>query len=126
MLGLLGVVRPRWPHLPLGRSRQAGLDILGHIFFENLPTQQGPSHTSILSRASRLGFGCGHLHLQAPGASPKLRARHDEEREIMTRHAAYWQPFIDSGQMVIFGPVLDGTGSWGPGVVEADDGTRAM
>ena len=30
----------------------------------------------------------------------------------MTRHAAYWQPLIDSGQMVIFGPVLDGTGSW--------------
>jgi hypothetical protein len=22
------VVRPRWPHLPLGRSRRAGLDIL--------------------------------------------------------------------------------------------------
>jgi uncharacterized protein YciI len=45
----------------------------------------------------------------------------DEEREIMGRHAAHWQPFIDSGQMVIFGPVLDGTGSWGLGVVEADD-----
>jgi len=45
----------------------------------------------------------------------------DEEREIMARHAAYWQPYIDSGQMVIFGPVLDGTGSWGLGVVEADD-----
>jgi uncharacterized protein len=45
----------------------------------------------------------------------------EEEREIMTRHAVYWQPFIDSGQMVIFGPVLDGTGSWGLGVVEADD-----
>lgn len=43
------------------------------------------------------------------------------EREIMGRHAAYWQPYIDSGQMVIFGPVLDGTGSWGLGVVEADD-----
>ena len=39
----------------------------------------------------------------------------------MGRHAAYWQPFIDSGQMVIFGPVLDSTGSWGLGVVEADD-----
>ncbi len=39
----------------------------------------------------------------------------------MTRHAAYWQPLIDSGQMVIFGPVLDETGSWGLGVVEADD-----
>jgi uncharacterized protein len=45
----------------------------------------------------------------------------EEEREIMGRHAAYWRPFLDSGQMVIFGPVLDGTGSWGLGVVEADD-----
>jgi len=45
----------------------------------------------------------------------------DEERDVMGRHAAYWQPFIDSGQMVIFGPVLDGTGSWGLGVVEAED-----
>jgi uncharacterized protein len=45
----------------------------------------------------------------------------DEEREIMGRHAAHWQPFVDSGQMVIFGPVLDGTGSWGLGVVEAED-----
>ena len=44
----------------------------------------------------------------------------DEERDIMGRHAAYWQPFIDSGQMVIFGPVLDATGSWGLGVVEAE------
>ena len=39
----------------------------------------------------------------------------------MGRHAAYWQPMVDSGRMVIFGPVLDGTGSWGLGVVEADD-----
>jgi uncharacterized protein YciI len=45
----------------------------------------------------------------------------DQEREIMSRHAAYWQPLIDSGQMVIFGPVLDDTGSWGLGVVESDD-----
>lgn len=45
----------------------------------------------------------------------------DEEREIMARHAAHWQPYIESGQMVIFGPVLDSTGSWGLGVVEADD-----
>ena len=37
------------------------------------------------------------------------------------RHAAHWQPLIDSGQMVVFGPVLDDTGSWGLGVVEADD-----
>jgi uncharacterized protein YciI len=45
----------------------------------------------------------------------------DEEREIMGRHVAYWQPFIDSGQMVSFGPVLDSTGSWGLGVIEAED-----
>ena len=46
----------------------------------------------------------------------------DAEREIMGRHAAHWQPFVDSGQMVVFGPVLDATGSWGLGVLEADEG----
>jgi uncharacterized protein YciI len=45
----------------------------------------------------------------------------DEERAIMGRHAAHWQPLIDSGQMVVFGPVLDDTGSYGLGVIEADD-----
>jgi uncharacterized protein len=45
----------------------------------------------------------------------------DEEREIMGRHAAYWQPHVDAGRMVVFGPVLDGSGSWGLGVIEADD-----
>jgi uncharacterized protein YciI len=45
----------------------------------------------------------------------------DEEREVMGRHAAHWQPYIESGQMVIFGPVLDGTGSWGLGVVQSDN-----
>lgn len=45
----------------------------------------------------------------------------DEERDIMARHAAHWKPYLDSGQMVVFGPILDGTGSWGLGVVEADD-----
>ena len=45
----------------------------------------------------------------------------DDEREIMGRHAAYWQPYVDAGQMVIFGPVLDSTGSWGLGVIEAED-----
>jgi uncharacterized protein YciI len=45
----------------------------------------------------------------------------DEEREIMGRHAAHWQPLVDAGRMVVFGPVLDSSGSWGLGVVEADD-----
>ena len=45
----------------------------------------------------------------------------DEERSIMGRHAEHWQPWIDSGRMAVFGPVLDSTGSWGLGVVDADD-----
>ena len=45
----------------------------------------------------------------------------DVEREIMGRHAAYWQPLVEAGRMVVFGPVLDSTGSWGLGVVEAED-----
>jgi uncharacterized protein YciI len=45
----------------------------------------------------------------------------DDERAVMGRHAAYWQPLVESGQMVVFGPVLDGTGSWGLGVVESED-----
>lgn len=60
------------------------------------------------------------FRLKAPRATFALDMT-DEEREIMGRHAAYWQPFIDSGQMVIFGPVLDTSGSWGLGVVQAED-----
>ena len=45
----------------------------------------------------------------------------DEESEIMDRHAQHWKPLAESGEMVIFGPVLDRTGSWGLGVVETDD-----
>jgi uncharacterized protein YciI len=45
----------------------------------------------------------------------------DAERAIMGRHADHWQSFIADGRMVVFGPVLDGTGSWGLGVVEADE-----
>jgi uncharacterized protein len=45
----------------------------------------------------------------------------DEERDVMGRHAAHWMPYLESGQMVVFGPVLHSTGSWGLGVVETDD-----
>ena len=45
----------------------------------------------------------------------------DDEREIMGQHAAYWQPLIDAGRMVFFGPVLDDAGAWGLGIVEAED-----
>jgi len=45
----------------------------------------------------------------------------DAEREIMGRHAAHWQPYLESGEMVVFGPVIDDTGSFGLAVVETDD-----
>jgi uncharacterized protein YciI len=60
------------------------------------------------------------FRLKAPRSTFALDMT-DDERQIMGRHAAHWQPLIASGQMVIFGPVLDGTGSWGLGVVEAED-----
>jgi uncharacterized protein YciI len=46
----------------------------------------------------------------------------DEERAVMGRHAAHWQPYLESGQMVFFGPVLDDEdGSFGLAIVETDD-----
>ncbi len=45
----------------------------------------------------------------------------EEEREVMGRHGAHWRPYLESGQMVVFGPVLEDQGSWGLGVVETDD-----
>jgi uncharacterized protein YciI len=60
------------------------------------------------------------FRLRAPRPSFALDMT-DAEREIMRGHAAHWQPRIDSRQMVVFGPVLDSSGSWGLGVIEAED-----
>jgi hypothetical protein len=57
MLGLLGVVRPRWPRLPLGRSRQADLDIVRHILFEPEPEPE-----AVVSRP------CGGSQTREPGS----------------------------------------------------------
>jgi uncharacterized protein YciI len=45
----------------------------------------------------------------------------DAEREIMGRHAAHWGPWVQAGRIVVFGPVLSETGSFGLAVVEDDD-----
>lgn len=45
----------------------------------------------------------------------------DAEREIMGRHAVHWAPLVEAGRMVVFGPVLSETGSFGLAVVEGDD-----
>jgi uncharacterized protein YciI len=45
----------------------------------------------------------------------------DAELEIMGRHAAHWKPYIDRGEMVVFGPILTDVDSYGLAVVEAED-----
>ena len=45
----------------------------------------------------------------------------DPEREIMNRHAAHWQPYVDRGELVVFGPILTEDDSYGLAVVETDD-----
>ena len=45
----------------------------------------------------------------------------ESEREIMGRHAAHWRPYLDRGDLVVFGPVLTDEDSYGLAVVETDD-----
>src|ERR1700761_1663404 len=45
----------------------------------------------------------------------------EAEREIMNRHAAHWRPYLERGDMVVFGPVMTDENSSGLAVVEADD-----
>ena len=45
----------------------------------------------------------------------------DDERAIMNRHAAHWRPYLERGDMVVFGPILTDDDSYGLAVVETDD-----
>ena len=45
----------------------------------------------------------------------------DDERAIMNRHAAHWRPYLERGDMVVFGPVLTDDDSFGLAVVDTDD-----
>jgi uncharacterized protein len=45
----------------------------------------------------------------------------DAEREIMGSHAAHWRPYIERGDMVVFGPVRTEADTYGLAVVETDD-----
>src|ERR1700757_5219768 len=45
----------------------------------------------------------------------------EAELEIMGRHAAHWRPYLDRGDMVVFGPILTEDDSYGIAVVETDD-----
>ena len=45
----------------------------------------------------------------------------DAEREIMDRHRVHWRPYLERGDMVVFGPVLTDEDSYGLAVVETED-----
>jgi len=60
------------------------------------------------------------FRLQAPRPTFALDLT-EEERQVMGRHAAHWQPYLDDGSMIVFGPILDETGSFGLGVVETEN-----
>jgi uncharacterized protein len=45
----------------------------------------------------------------------------DAEAAIMEQHFAYWSRFEQRGIVVVLGPVLDPSGTWGLGVIAADD-----
>ncbi len=44
----------------------------------------------------------------------------DAEAAIMGEHAGYWGGLLQEGRAVVFGPVLDPSGTWGLAIVEAD------
>jgi uncharacterized protein YciI len=44
------------------------------------------------------------------------------EMALMQAHAAYLRGFMDKGQIVVFGPVLDQAGVYGLAVVRLEDG----
>lgn len=52
----------------------------------------------------------------------------DDERAIMGQHAGYWSELLEQGPVVVFGAVLDPSGTWGLAVVEAEsiDAVRAL
>jgi uncharacterized protein len=60
------------------------------------------------------------LRLKAPRPN-FAQTMTDAEREIMNSHAAHWGPYLERGDMVVFGPVLTDDDSYGLAVVETDD-----
>ena len=44
-----------------------------------------------------------------------------QEGEAMQRHVGYWSSLAQAGHALLFGPVADPKGSWGLGVIEAED-----
>jgi uncharacterized protein YciI len=48
-----------------------------------------------------------------------------QKKALMVEHFGYWKDKLDSGEVLIFGPVLDPKGPYGVGVIEAVDEAAA-
>ncbi len=44
-----------------------------------------------------------------------------EERAIMMEHITYWKDLMDKDKVIVFGPVMDPKGTYGLGVIEAEN-----
>jgi uncharacterized protein YciI len=47
------------------------------------------------------------------------------EKAMMGEHLEYWEAKLDSGIVLVFGPVLDPSGPYGAGVISAPDQAAA-
>lgn len=62
-----------------------------------------------------------HFMMRYPPKRPTFAQDMTEaEREIMGRHIAYWTDLMNRGHVLVFGPVLDPSGFYGLGILEAD------
>jgi uncharacterized protein YciI len=48
-----------------------------------------------------------------------------EEKAVMAEHVAYWSAKLVSGEVLLFGPVLDPNGPYGVGVLSVADEAAA-
>ncbi len=59
------------------------------------------------------------LKLNPPRASFTVDMS-EEERAVMTKHVAYWAPYVEDGTVIVLGPVMDPKGGYGIAVVAVD------
>ncbi|MCX7711103.1 MAG: YciI family protein [Clostridia bacterium] len=63
-----------------------------------------------------------HFVLYAISTRPTFQQDMTEkERNIMSRHIAYWTDKAEQGIAIVFGPVFDPKGGYGLGVVEVEN-----
>jgi uncharacterized protein YciI len=63
----------------------------------------------------------GFLFTLIPPRPDFAATMNEEEMAVMAAHVAYWTEATESGQAIAFGPVADDGGSYGIGVILAED-----